>query len=178
VPSDPTRRALLAAGAAVLPVLTAGCRGARALGAPPRPAGGATRLRAAIAAEEDLVARYQAVLGRLAGQAAGGTPAARATLAAILTEHQDHLRQLRSRLSPGSSLAAGSGPVRPAPAVTVPASLGTAVASLATTEQAASDRLLGEVAAVPPALAQLLASISASEATHVPSLQAAAGALG
>jgi hypothetical protein len=31
---------------------------------------------------------------------------------------------------------------------------------------------------VPPALAQLLASISASEATHVPPLQAAAGALG
>ncbi len=40
-------------------------------------------------------------------------------------------------------------------------------------EQAASDRLIAELAGLPPSLAQLFASIAASEATHVEYLRAA-----
>jgi hypothetical protein len=47
-------------------------------------------------------------------------------------------------------------------------------ATLEHAEQAASDRLIGQLAGLPPALAQLFASIAASEATHVPLLQAQA----
>jgi hypothetical protein len=49
-----------------------------------------------------------------------------------------------------------------------------AISDLVRAEQAASDRLLSLVPLVPPSLAQLLASVSASEATHVPVLQSAA----
>jgi len=187
VPSDPTRRALLAASAAALPVLTVGCRGVQALGTAPRPAAGAVRLRAAITAEELMVARYRAAIALLAEGAAttgegttGGGPAARAVLAGLAglaRQHSEHLRLLRSRLSPGSPRAALSGPVAAAPSGAVPASPRLAIAGLAVAEQEASDRLLAEVTAVPPSLAQLLASISASEATHVPVLHAAAGTL-
>ncbi len=45
-----------------------------------------------------------------------------------------------------------------------------ALANLAAAEQAAAQRLATGLLAVPPSLAQLLASISASEATHVPVL--------
>jgi hypothetical protein len=173
VPADPTRRVVLAASAA-LPLLVAGCRGTEVLGAPPQPSAAVRRLRAAIAEEQSMVTRYQRVLALLAdGRAAGGSgPAARATLAGLLAEHQDHLRLLRARLVPGSPRAAGAGPV-PAPSVTgIPAAPGPAIRYLGTAEQAASDRLMGEVLQVPPSLAQLFASISASEATHVPVLAA------
>jgi hypothetical protein len=43
-------------------------------------------------------------------------------------------------------------------------------------ERAASDRLLSQVPEVPPELAQLFASISASEATHLIALHAAGAA--
>jgi hypothetical protein len=45
--------------------------------------------------------------------------------------------------------------------------------ALEQTEQAASDRLIGWLNGLPPTLAQLFASIAASEATHVPYLQQA-----
>jgi len=173
VSADPTRRAVLAASAA-LPLLVAGCRGTQVLGTPPQLSGAVRQLRAAIAAEQTMVARYQRVLALLAdGRAAAGSgPAARATLAGLLAEHQDHLRQLRARLIPGSPQAAGAGPL-PSPSVTgVPTAPRPAIGYLSRAEQAASDRLLGSVLLVPPSLAQLFASISASEATHVPVLAA------
>jgi hypothetical protein len=173
VSADPTRRVMLAASAA-LPLLVVGCRGTDALGTPPQPSAAVRRLRAAIAAEQTMVASYQRVLAVLADgkTAAGRGPAARATLAGLLAEHQDHLRLLRSRLIAGSPQAAGGGPL-PSPAVTgVPAAPRQAISYLGRAEQAASDRLLGEVLLVPPSLAQLFASISASEATHVPVLAA------
>lgn len=172
--ADPTRRAVLAAAAA-LPLLVTGCRGAAALGTAPQPAPDVARLRAAIWAEEQMVARYQATIALLRdgqGTAAGSEPAVTATLAGLLAEHQDHLRQLRSRLIPGSPLAAGSAPLRQPPAPATPATAPQAISDLASAERAASDRLLGQIPHVPPSLAQLLASICASEATHVPVLHA------
>ena len=171
--ADPTRRAVLAATAA-LPLLVAGCRGTQALGTPPQPSAAVRRLRAAIAAELDMVTSYQSVIARLAdGRAdAGHGLAARATLAGLLDEHQEHLRLLRSRLIPGSPQAAGSRPLAAPSPGPVPAAPAQAISYLSRAEQAASDRLLGDVLLVPPSLAQLLASISASEATHVPVLAA------
>jgi hypothetical protein len=46
------------------------------------------------------------------------------------------------------------------------------LAELEITEQAGSDRLIGELAGLPPSLAQLFASIAASEATHAEYLRA------
>jgi hypothetical protein len=171
------RRALLA-GAATLPLLAAGCRGTMALGTPPQPAPDVGVLRDATATEQTLVTRYQDALRLLrAAPATGNEPALSAILARLLAEHQEHLRQLRARLIPGSPQAAGSRPPRvPRPAR--PSTTGQAVTSLISAERAASDHLLRQVttAGVPASLAQLLASISASEATHVPVLRRAGAA--
>ena len=94
----------------------------------------------------------------------------------MLTEHQDHLQQLRKRLIAGSPLAAGSGRLPRPEAAALPAGARQALSVLIRAERAASDRLLSQVPEVPPALAQLFASISASEATHVIALHAAGGA--
>jgi hypothetical protein len=171
VAADPNRRAVLAA-TAVIPLLVAGCRGTQALGTPPQPAPEVTRLQAAISAENVLVDRYQDAIRLLRdGPAAGTEPAASATLAALLAEHQDHVRQLRARLVPGSPQAAGATLPR-ATAPPLPAAARRAISYLAGAEAAASSRLLGQLPQAPASLAQLFASISASEATHVPVLRA------
>jgi hypothetical protein len=167
------------AGAAALPLFLAGCKGLQALGTPPRPAPDVGLLKGAIAAEELMVARYQAALR-------GAQVVPEVTLSALLLEHQQHLGQLRARLIAGSPQAAGAASAAaspggsaasrsPAPGPSIPAEPGQLASYLAGEEQAASDYLLRELLAAPPALAQLLASISASEATHVPVLQVAAG---
>jgi hypothetical protein len=177
VAADPTRRAVLAA-TALLPLLAAGCKGTQALGTPPQPASDVGRLREAIAAEQVMVARYQAAVRLVRDGPAAGTgtgPAASATLARLLTEHEEHLHQLRARLIPGSPLAAGAGPLPSPAAQRLPSGVPAAITYLRSAEQDASDRLLGQVGMVPAALAQLFASISASEATHVPALGELAG---
>jgi hypothetical protein len=160
------------AATAVLPLLAAGCKGAQALGTPPQPGPDVTQLRAAIAAEQQLIARYRAVI-KLSGGGQDVSAVTRRLLAGVLAEHQDHLERLRASLIPGSALAAGSGPLpEPTPPV-LPPSAAQAIDGLATAEQAASGRLLDQVAKVPPALAQLMASIGASEATHAAALRRA-----
>jgi hypothetical protein len=160
----PTRRAVLAGTAAAVPVLISGCRGVQVLGPPPPPAPDVRLLRAAIAAEQQLIARYHAVLA-----GAGPDAAAAQRLTAILAEHDDHLTQLRKRLIvPAGS--AQSLPPSAGPSPAVPAGLAAAVATLAAAEHAAARRLASGLLTVPASLAQLLASISASEATHVPVL--------
>jgi hypothetical protein len=173
VAADPSRRALLVA-AAGLPLLVAGCRGAAALGTPPVPAPDVTVLRTATVAEQAMVTRYRDAIRLLRDGSAAGSgngPTAAATLAALLTQHQEHLRQLRSRLAPGSPLAARA-TLAPSAAPTAPATAQEAIAALGPAEQAASDWLLSRVPLAPASLAQLLASICASEATHVPALAA------
>jgi hypothetical protein len=175
--TSPTRRAVLAATAAALPVLLAACKGMQSLGTPPPPAPDVVALKSAIAAEQVLVGRYAATLAYLGPRlAAKGSPAARALnadLTAIAAEHQEHLTQLRSRLVEPAGLKPSAAPSpSPSPSV-ITGSPGSVVRQLEGAEQAASDYLLGQVTRVPPALAQLMASISASEATHVPFLTAA-----
>ncbi len=178
--AHPTRRVMLAA-AALLPLAAAsGCDGVDVLAAPPRPAPDVALLRSAIAAEQLMVARYANVLSA-ARNPGGGTPAAgrggsraaalAAALEPVLAEHRAHLAQLRSRLIvPAGAAPSPSERVPAEPPV--PAAPSAAVAFLRAAEQAAATALLDRLPQAPAALAQLFASISASEATHVPVLDA------
>jgi hypothetical protein len=160
VATDATRRGVLAATALALPALVTGCKGFAVLGAPPRPAPEVAVTRAAIESEIALITRYQAALAR--------RPGLRPLLRPILAQHVAHRARLRSRLivPPGS-------PPLPSPRDRTPAPApGTAVAQLADAEDAAATALLAHLSAVSPSLAQLLASIAASEATHAAALRA------
>jgi hypothetical protein len=155
----PARRALLIASVAALPAVLAACRGVQALGTPPAPPADVDTLRDAIEHETALVTSYAA--------AAAGGPLA-PVLAVVLADHRQHLAQLSSRLIE----PAAHGSATPTPAAGGRGVIMT-VAQLEQAEQAASDRLIAQLAGLPPVLAQLFASIAASEATHVPYLRAA-----
>jgi hypothetical protein len=181
-----SRRSVLTASAAVasgaLPLLLTACKGVQALGTPPPPAPDIVALRTAILAEETLLARYAAVV-RLAS-----TPAGSGVVTAIKTvqaEHVAHLAQLKSRLvepagsTPSSFPSASSSPSASGspgatPGAPVSGTLPAALTALEEAEQAASDRLIGQLGVLPASLAQLFASVAASEAAHVPYLRAAA----
>jgi hypothetical protein len=162
VSAEPTRRGILAgaSSAVLLGSLLAGCKGIAALGPLPKPGEDVRTLDDAIAAEETMVARYRAAAGALSG-----TTALSATVLRLLGEHQQHLQALRSRLLLPHRLATAS--PRPTPTPTPPAGAPGVLADLEAAEHAASARLMGELLHVPPALAQLMASIAASEASHV-----------
>lgn len=172
-----SRRSVLAATVASLPLLAVtGCKGVGALATPPRPAPDVAVLRRAIAAEELMIARYDAVITRSAGLAAALRP--------LRAEHRLHLAELRSRLVvPAGGVpaggAAGRAGRRPAQArAAAPAASSgpaTAISFLQGAERSAAADLLRHLAAVSPSLAQLMASIAASEATHVAALSAAGG---
>lgn len=161
----PTRRAVLVASAAAVPLLVTACRGVQVLGAPPPPAPDITQLRSAIAAERLMIGRYHQVITRAAGHQATVT-----RLTALLSEHQQHLALLQARLVIPAGSAAASPDGSPPAVKPVPADLAGALSALAADEQAAARRLSTQLLVMPPSLAQLLASISASEATHVPVL--------
>jgi hypothetical protein len=193
LPPDPTRRVVIAAAAASAALLVGGCRGLRALGTPPAAPADVTALQGAIAAERLMVERYQAAL-RL-----GGSDRAAPVLGQLLAQHRAHLAELAARLitppgqrqssvpsAAGLSGTAGSGTAGSGTAGSgtggsgtdqngagVPADPAQALQFLADAERAAAARLLRELLTAPPSLAQLLASISAAEATHVPVLRAA-----
>jgi len=170
----PSRRVVLAASSASLPLLLAACKGVQALGSPPPPAADVSTLRAAISAEEVMVARYAAALSYLrTSLPPKGTAAdilSVSDIEAVQSEHGEHLAQLKSRLvePPGSRPTPS-----PTPSVQVTGSLSDVLSMLEQAEQAASDRLLSQLGVLPGSLAQLFASIAASEATHVPLLTAA-----
>ena len=159
---------MLAASAAALPLLlgAAGCRSSDAFAGPdplagPPPLGhDVLTLQAVIALEENMIDLY-----RTAISGDSGTSQAR-TLRSLLSQHEQHLVQLEARLvvPPGAS-PSPSPSVRPSPpprAVTV--------SRLRAAEHASAADLVQRLATVPPALAQLFASIAASDATHVTAL--------
>ncbi|MEP7026724.1 MAG: hypothetical protein ABJB47_23540 [Actinomycetota bacterium] len=170
--ADRTRRGMLAATAASLPLLAlSSCKGVGALAAPPAPAPDVGLLQAAITAEELMIARYDAAIKGTASLAHALTP--------LRTEHHLHLAALRARLvvPPGSAAAqqaarqaAQGGLSRHRPKV--PAGPAAAVSFLQAAEKSAAAALLRKLPAVPPSLAQLLASVAASESTHVAALAA------
>ena len=165
--ADPSRRTLLVASAAGLPLLITACQGVQVLGSPPPAPAEIATLRAAIMAEEHLVTTYVAA----ASPASAGAHRETAVLAAVLAEHRQHLSQLKSRLieTPAQRSAAAASP-GPSGSANAGAQLPD-VAQLEQAEAAASDRLIGQLAGLPPSLAQLFASIAAAEATHVPLLR-------
>jgi hypothetical protein len=98
-----------------------------------------------------------------------GYSALRPALAPLLAEHQAHLAQLAARvIEPAGKKATGAVTARPALA----ASADGALAQLRAAELAAVGRLLGrgQLGSASPSLAQLYASVAASEATHVTTL--------
>jgi Ferritin-like domain len=164
-----SRRALLTGAAAALPVVLTACKGVQALGSPPPPAPDVRTLEAAITAERAMVARYAEALRQVRSGAHAAVPG---VLQAIQAEHAQHLTQLESRLTrPGGASPSPSAPASPA-AGAAP-SLSSVLSGLEAAEATASHRYLAQLGGLPPSLAQLFASIAASEATHVPYLHAA-----
>ena len=154
---------MLAASAAALPALlaTASCRSSDVFAGPDPLAGrralspDVITLQAVIAAEQAMIKLYQAAVDAN-GQAR--------VLEGLLAQHRQHLGQLQARLvlpagSPSASASASPG---------VPVQV--TIARLRAAERASTADLLRRLVTVQPALAQLFASIAASDATHVAAL--------
>lgn len=160
------RRVLTAVAGGSALAVTASCGVPDGLKRPPGLSASVRTLRAAITAEQALVDSYSQVIRRY--------PQLSARLNSFLSQHQEHLAQLKGRLivpphvtmSPVPSPAASA--ASPAPASANSASA--AVALLVRAEQNAAAGQLGRLTGAPPSLAQLLASIAASEATHAVAL--------
>ena len=179
---------MLAASAAAVPVLlaTAGCRSSDAFAGPDPLAGRPTlspnvvTLQAVIAAEQAMITLYQsAVASHLAlsttgpttrptsGPTTGPATGRAGVLEELLAQHRQHLGQLQARLvlPAGSPSAQASSSASPGAA---PARL--TIARLRAAESASATDLVRRLVSMPPALAQLFASIAASDATHVVAL--------
>jgi hypothetical protein len=155
------RRQLLAASTTTFTLFAAlsGCREPAVLAGPPPLSADVRVLFTAVTDEQNLIWLYTRTMAAYSGLA----PA----LAPLLAEHHAHLARLRARIiePPGKSV-----PDRVTSKPPVPGTSARAAALLRTAEQAASTAQLRRLAAAPPSLAQLYASIAASEATHVTAL--------
>jgi hypothetical protein len=172
VAAEPTRRAAIAAAAAGslgLAGLLTGCKGLAALGPVPPVGADVVTLEHVISAEEVMVAIYQAAVNQLGNTSiTSGNGSDAQIVAAIHTEHVEHLRQLRARLvlPPRYARTKPGAKKHPAPPP-LPADAKAVIVALAGYERSAAQRLVGDLVAVPPVLAQLMASIAASESGHV-----------
>jgi len=161
---------MLAASAAALPALlaTAGCRSSDAFAGPdplagrPSLAPDVITLQAVIAAEQAMITLYQAAVDASLRATLPATGRA-GVLAGLLAQHRQHLGQLQARLV----LPSGSPSPSASPSA-VPARV--TIARLRAAEHASVTDLLRRLVTVEPALAQLFASIAASDATHVVAL--------
>jgi hypothetical protein len=163
------RRRVLLASAAALPLLlgAAGCRSSDMFTGPDPLAGrpplghDVLTLQAVIAAEENMIDLYQ-----LAISGDSGTTRAR-TLRSLLAQHQQHLVQLKARLivPPGASASPSPSSASPSPRAST-----VSITRLRAAERASAADLVRRLVTAPPALAQLLASIAASDATHATAL--------
>jgi hypothetical protein len=148
---------VLAATAMTVPLVAAGCKGVGGLGTLPKAAPDVAVLHDAIATEQALIARYHSALA--------GSPGLAGTLRPLLAQHREHLARLRSmlitpvtpRATPQPTASGRAGAVSPRAAT---------LAALEAAETDAASSLVRRLALAPPALAQLLASIAASEASH------------
>ena len=154
---------MLAASPTTLPLFLAlsACKGPAVLSGPPPVASQTQMLLHAVTAEQNLIWIYNKTMA--------GYSALRPTLAPLLAEHQAHLAQLAARvIEPLGEKVPGTVTARP----TLAASADAALVQLRAAEQAAVARLLGRglLGRASPSLAQLYASVAASEATHVATL--------
>ena len=157
--ADLRRRSVLAAAVMTVPLVAAGCKGVGALGTPPEPGPDVAILRGAIGTEQALIARYRSAMA--------GSPALSGTLGPLLAQHREHLARLTSMLIEPASHSA-SPDSTPSTAGTAAAGSGPAatLAALEAAETDAARSLASRLTLAPPALAQLMASIAASEASH------------
>ena len=166
---------MLLASAAALPLFlgTAGCRSSDVFTGPDPLAGrpplghDVLTLQAVIAAEQGMIDLYRTAISGDSGK----HRAARArTLRALLAQHEQHLVRLKARLivPPGMSTSPSPSPdgLGRASVSADPVSM----ARLRAAERASAANLVRRLATAPAALAQLLASIAASDATHVTAL--------
>jgi hypothetical protein len=117
----------------------------------------------AIAAEQDLIALYEAVRRAHASLAARVDPA--------LAHHREHLAVLRRHYLPGTGGRAGEGGAVPPPTPRqAPGRAARALAALREAEDRAAAARAADAGRADPGLAQLLASIGACEAGHAAAL--------
>jgi hypothetical protein len=158
------RRQLLAASATSLTLFLAlsGCRKPAVLAGPPPLSADVRVLFTAVTDEQNLISLYKRTMASYSALAP--------VLAPLLAEHDAHLAQLRARIiePPGKTVLATVTSKPP-----IPGTRAEAAALLRTAERAATTTQLGRIAAASPSLAQLYASIAASEATHVTALERA-----
>ncbi|HEX3389232.1 MAG TPA: ferritin-like domain-containing protein [Streptosporangiaceae bacterium] len=155
--ADLRRRRVLAATVMTVPLVAAGCKGVGGLGTLPKAAPDVAVLHHAIATEQALIAQYHSALARSPGLAG--------TLGPLLAQHREHLARLTSMLiAPATPRATP----RPSASATAgaPAPQAATLAALEKAETDAASSLVRRLALAPPALAQLLASIAASESSH------------
>jgi hypothetical protein len=163
---------VLATSVAALPVLlaTAGCRSSDAFAGPdplagrPTPSPDVITLQAVIAAEQAMIRLYQAAVD-------DDPRAARVrSLDGLLAQHRQHLGRLQARLI----LPSGAPTAQASPSTSASTAAGrparVTVAQLREAERASAAVLVRRLATVEPALAQLFASIAASDATHAAAL--------
>jgi hypothetical protein len=158
-----SRRQLLAASPTTLPLILAlsACTGPAVLSAPPTVSPQTQALLHAVTAELNLIWIYNTAITGYSGLAPALVP--------LRAEHEAHLSQLRARVSepPGK---------QPPDMVTAKPALGStqaaALVQLRGAEQTAVTALMSRLSSASPSLAQLYASIAASEATHVSVLSA------
>jgi hypothetical protein len=162
-----SRRQLLAALPTTLPLSLAlsACKGPAVLSAPSSVSPQTQMLLRAAGAEQNLIWIYTKAIATYSGLAP--------TLAPLRAEHAAHLAQLRAMvIEPPGARVPGAVTARPALGATQDAAL----AQLRTAEQAAVKALMSRLDGASPSLAQLYASIAASEATHASVLSARIGA--
>ncbi|HEY5356059.1 MAG TPA: hypothetical protein VIK57_26775 [Streptosporangiaceae bacterium] len=163
--ADLKRRSMLAATVMTVPLLTAACKGVGGLGTRPKAGPDVAMLQGAIDTEQALIARYRLAIA--------GSPGLARTLSPLLAQHREHLARLTSMLIEPASPSATP---RSSPSSSAPVGNGSdpsaTLAGLETAETDAASSLTGRLALAPPALAQLLASIAASEASHALLLRA------
>jgi hypothetical protein len=158
---------LLAASPTTLTLFLAlsACKGPAVLSAPPSVSPQTRALLHAVTAEQNLIWIYDKAIASYSGLAP--------TLSPLRAEHEAHLAQLRARvIEPPGKQVPGTVTAKPALAATRSAAL----AQLRAAEQAAVTTLMSRLNGASPSLAQLYASIAASEATHASVLAASTGA--
>ncbi len=168
---------MLLASATTLPLVlaAAGCRSSQAfdgpdpLGGPPPPSPDVITLEAVISAEANLIQAYKmAISGD--SRATAQPP----SLTTLLTQHEQHLAQLRARLvlPPGYEGRGSLGGTASPQARGVQGGRPPGLAQLRAAERGSAASLVRQLATAEPALAQLFASIAACHATHVAALGA------
>jgi hypothetical protein len=161
-----SRRQLLAASPTTLPLFLAlsACKGPAVLSGPPPVTDQTTMLLHAVTTEQNLIWIYNKTAVTYSGLAPVLDP--------LLAEHKAHLAQLRGRvIEPPGRRVPDKVTAKPA----IGATKAAALAQLAAAEQSAITTLMSRLGGASPSLAQLYASIAASEATHVTALTSEIG---